>query len=296
MSLPNHNYDSSNCLKHLEQLVIRTTQLEHSIHLSDSFNGYSCVPNNTVVLFGENRQRNSTLLPDLSDGSNVMGQVSEVNPLPITSTGINTQFSVHSTSSIYSIQHVTQNQIPLQPWERNIDLISSSSYNMYDAIERSGTNNYCDSSNCLDELEQLVNRTTQSSQPSETGLCSMFTKSENRQTNKKNKTSSRQTVARVGNIFNEAENQVPNPMWPYGKPTLKKRIPCECPNCNVQGGNKIYSITGKLQHKCHIPGCGRTFDWPSILRIHLKTHSPAKPFLCTWHTCNSKFKRKGELK
>ncbi|XP_058788941.1 uncharacterized protein LOC131662938 isoform X4 [Phymastichus coffea] len=208
MSLPNHNYDSSNCLKHLEQLVIRTTQLEHSIHLSDSFNGYSCVPNNTVVLFGENRQRNSTLLPDLSDGSNVMGQVSEVNPLPITSTGINTQFSVHSTSSIYSIQHVTQNQIPLQPWERNIDLISSSSYNMYDAIERSGTNNYCDSSNCLDELEQLVNRTTQSSQPSETGLCSMFTKSENRQTNKKNKTSSRQTVARVGNIFNEAENQV----------------------------------------------------------------------------------------
>lgn len=76
---------------------------------------------------------------------------------------------------------------------------------------------------------------------------------------------------------------------------MKRRIECKCPNCDVKGGNKTFSSYGRLQHACHIPGCGKQFDWPSFLEIHLRKHGDNRPYSCTLPMCEKKFKSKEEL-
>ncbi|PFH45931.1 hypothetical protein AMATHDRAFT_157217, partial [Amanita thiersii Skay4041] len=49
-------------------------------------------------------------------------------------------------------------------------------------------------------------------------------------------------------------------------------------------------VSGGAAGKKHIcPTCGKRFNRPSSLRIHVNTHTGATPFRCPWPNCGREF-------
>ena len=48
-------------------------------------------------------------------------------------------------------------------------------------------------------------------------------------------------------------------------------------------------------YSCPYEGCGKAFDRPVRLTIHLRSHTDERPFICSYKGCNKSFRREGHL-
>ena len=68
-----------------------------------------------------------------------------------------------------------------------------------------------------------------------------------------------------------------------GKASSRKyngRGTCDCPNCikALRNGTMSNSQNKKIEHSCHVPGCGKVYNKTSHLKAHLRWHSGERPF------------------
>ncbi|XP_033210265.1 zinc finger protein 143-like isoform X2 [Belonocnema kinseyi] len=85
------------------------------------------------------------------------------------------------------------------------------------------------------------------------------------------------------------------------EPKIKSQHPCPREGCA-----KVYSTphhlkvhershTGQKPYLCSYPQCLKNFSTGYSLKAHLRTHTGEKPYVCTFASCNKKFKTSGDL-
>ncbi|KAJ7277417.1 hypothetical protein C8J57DRAFT_1581895 [Mycena rebaudengoi] len=61
----------------------------------------------------------------------------------------------------------------------------------------------------------------------------------------------------------------------------------ECSGVSSEDGGEGYANDGGKKHVC--PTCGKRFNRPSSLKIHLNTHSGITPYACPFPSCGRQF-------
>ncbi|KAF8519763.1 hypothetical protein BU17DRAFT_89609 [Hysterangium stoloniferum] len=84
--------------------------------------------------------------------------------------------------------------------------------------------------------------------------------------------------------------------------TLRSSTPAPMPSSTLiqgtipYGGNAIpaaYESEPEKRHRCEY--CGKKFDRPSSLQVHVRTHTGLQPFACDWPGCTRTFNVKSNM-